>query len=311
MAALTWIEATDEIIGAGHPQKSDTKNRAGIMLNTNILVGHDTAGRHRAQDTAIVGEINTYTGDGASEKVISLTNTALNPKLIIVWEGSGQVPVEKMASMTGDISFCRYGVGSMRSWISQDIGEFTVKYTTILNVNLTTYYYLVLGIDTTSTYTGTPAAGSDPTWITSSTSNLMIGDGTASVSAGNIANNVESAINTLFGIAHNTTTGAHTTDPYSDFGKVETGEYIGNGVDDRNISLENIDIEIVGLLIQSNTGLATQTHLVWSGDNTNTEPASAFYANAIQSTGIGTFQLGTSTNVNGDGITYYYIATGD
>ena len=314
MAALTWIEATDEIIGEGHPQKGDTKNRAGIALYTNMLVGHDSAGRHRAQDYALVGEIGTYVGDGSSSKVISLTNTTLMPKFCLLWRDSTLNPYERIDTLPTDKGYQRGQEGaSLFSVLSFDAGEFTVSQSNYLT-NAVTFYYLVLGIDNTASYTGTPAAGSDPTWITSSTSNLMIGDGTGTVSSGNIGNNIESAINTLFGVAHNTTTGAHTTDPYSGFGKIETGFYVGSGSGDITVSLsEDIDIKyIICLRVNTSTSVLNEVaskNETMAATDSKREIWAALITDGILTIGTGEFDV--DTDYNNTTYTYYWMAIGE
>jgi hypothetical protein len=307
MAALTYISASDEIIGASHPQKTDTKNRAGIGLNTNILVEHTQAGRHDAQNYALVGEIDTYSGDDSTPRTISLSNATLTPKMLIVWRDSVLRPKEKFDSFANDESFERAG-SAINNELEFATGEFTVK-SASLNASGITYYYLVLGIDNTATYTGNPAAGSDPTWITSSTSNLMIGDGTGTVSSGNIGNNIESAINTLFGVAHNITTGIHTTNPYAAYGKIEPGSYGGDNTDDRDITLTNtaLDVKYV-VIIPYSVAAAYSRSESMAGDNTKQEKSGAFQVDRIQSLGTGTFQVGNTLNQTGE--TYHWIAIG-
>jgi hypothetical protein len=311
MAALTYINSSDRIIGANHPQFSDTKNRAGITLNANTLVEHEQTGRHLTfQKTALICLPGTYTGDGNPTKTITLSNSNLEPKVVFVWHNAAQFTLEKIDTMSSTDAFRRGSTGAIFAGLALATGQFTVS-SAAWNVNLTTYYYIALGIDTTSTYVGFPAAGSDPTWITSSVLNTMIGDGTSTPGSGNIANNVEIAMNTAFGVAHNTTTGVHTTNPYTGKGKIETGTYSGNNTDNRDITLTDtsLDVKYIGVLID--TGAASGVYSrneSMTGDNAKGETLTTFSSDRIQSMGTGTFQVGLS--LNGTGNTYHWYVIG-
>jgi hypothetical protein len=310
MATPDWIASTEYIVGANHPDGlPDTKNRAGQTINTMMLVGHDANGRHLLQDYTLRGEINTYTGDGADTQTITFSNSNLKPLLLTVWADNTQTPVEKTDTIPDVDDAFRRPFTSFLGSIFTDFstGQFIVDSAT-WNTNLTVYYYRVIGIDTTSTYTGDAGAGSDPTWITSSTLNRMIADDSASISSDNIGNNVESFIWTEF-IEEHDADGAHTTDPYAGFGRIESGTYTGNSTDDRDISL-TYSIDIKYLLVISDTATAATRNESMSGDNTKREATAAFQANFIQSLGTGTFQVGNAAAINLTDTPFYYIAIG-
>lgn len=90
------IVYTEEMVGAGHPTKSDTLNRL-------ALVEHDTDGTHKGGDVCHI-KTGTYTGDGAVSKAI--TGVGFQPKYLCIWphptgEDTKQI-FEKLDQTWGD-----------------------------------------------------------------------------------------------------------------------------------------------------------------------------------------------------------------
>lgn len=188
---------------------------------------------------------------------------------------------------------------------SFDVGQF-------VNGNGLTNYYLVLGIDEDTTYTGDGgAAGSDPTWMTSGnlTTAPMIGSDDATVSqTTNSANAVESEIWTLF-IEEHTVAGAHSITIESAI--IECNKYSATaGADDRTITLENSNLQIAYLFVFRNFDEGMHScSASMTADNTKIETTAAFQADYIQDISTaGQFTVGSS--LNSGAYTYYYCAIG-
>lgn len=93
--------------------------------------------------------------------------------------------------------------------------------------------------------------------------------------------------------------------------KVAYGTYVGDGNDNRDISVSPSFV-IKAVMIKNNSTNGAQLSFAGMGDkarNLAVETA-APGANVIQSIGTGTFQVGASSGTNGNGITYYWFALG-
>jgi hypothetical protein len=444
MATPDWLAATEQIIGASHPTRSNSKDRCGQTIQSMIEINHTEAGVHDARTTGLVGEIGTFSGNGAA-RTISLSNSGLTPKKVYVWEaidttervtnggfpsdtsnwttynfgnglptiasvaggqagncceltsnaatgsqmfyqalsgliidreytisyymkegtaapsagilwgdsigagswvdgpntapaawtqyeatfkatattmyvqcvtenlttgntmlfdtisvaeamGSEITRIDEMASEKAQLS--RYSTNAWATdWIdnfqagSFDIGAYPC------NTNGETNYYCVLGYDTGTVPTGDAGAGSDPTWITSSTANLIIADDSADVDAENVANAVESEIWTEF-IEEHTVAGAHSVTLQHE--RIETIDWAGNDGDDRTISCDIDDLDIHHIEVYKDGDHVYTKSTDMSGDNTKAEDAGAFVANLIQDiTTNGEFEVGTGLNASG------------
>jgi hypothetical protein len=91
---------------------------------------------------------------------------------------------------------------------------------------------------------------------------------------------------------------------------IDVASYAGTGADNRNIATVGFQPEYV--LVRANdtaTGrAANQRPSSLAGDSTLLFTATAAGANRIQALQPTGFQLGTSTDVNANGVTYYYLA---
>lgn len=99
--SITLISDTDYIVGQGHPTYTDTKNRAGQELHTKFTARHDTDGHHHALNALCYGEEGTFEGDGTTSRAITLTDTDLIPKFVMVHE----LPVNKDAEFVANGEF--------------------------------------------------------------------------------------------------------------------------------------------------------------------------------------------------------------
>jgi hypothetical protein len=305
MATPDWLAATERIVGASHPLYANTKDRCGQTIQTMLEVEHDEDGRHLPQEYILVGEILTYAGDGGSSKVVSFTNTELVPKLAIVWYDGAAAPLEKTDTLTGGDDAVQRKDTTVLSYMSFQKGQLTIK-NVAYNGNTVTHYALILGIENEATYTGDTGAGSDPTWITSSTLNKIIADNSDTISTDNIANNVESYIWDKFTHEHNAD-GTHSTDPYDNsFGKIETGSFARTGGEQVVTMINSIDVSYLFCYTSFVAGQAETANEDMSMPNAKLETVAAFNANRIKSLGTGTFTVETSA----DSLTHYWLAIG-
>lgn len=93
---------------------------------------------------------------------------------------------------------------------------------------------------------------------------------------------------------------------------LETGTYVGNATDNRNISLVTMTSQITFLFCVAATN--SRGSLKISDPSTDNAFASFLangggFADQIQSMGAGAFQIGTTT-INNDMVTYHYVALG-
>ena len=93
--------------------------------------------------------------------------------------------------------------------------------------------------------------------------------------------------------------GDHMSDLLSLFWKCEAITWTGNAADDRNISLSDGDLDVKFIRVWEAATVGT-----WfksedmAGDTTFDTPTITSAADFVQSVGTGTFQVGTSLNVN-------------
>lgn len=110
------------------------------------------------------------------------------------------------------------------------------------------------------------------------------------------------------GVEHNDD-GTHKT---SGFLISEIYSYVGNGADDRNISLQNANIDIIFILIFKEDGeYPVFKSIDMVGDSAKQLGTNAFQTNMIQSiTTTGQFQVGSDDATNKNGDTYHYLIWG-
>jgi hypothetical protein len=90
---IELIQTSEYIVAKDHPKFTDIKNRAAISMHGLHLIGHEADGKHASRLYAGVGEENTFTGNGTYPRIITLTNTALTPKIVLAWEAPNVDPL--------------------------------------------------------------------------------------------------------------------------------------------------------------------------------------------------------------------------
>ncbi len=300
--AITYLTASDPIVAANDPRYPDAKNSCGQYITTQILVEHDADGSH---DFAynLVGEIGTYTGNGAA-RTITLSDSSLTPKLVIVWRDGASAPIFHFSNFdTSEVmATTRANTLGWTSWITGTaLGEFSLDTYAGVNENAVSFYYLVLGVGITTTYTGTPASGSDPTWVDDG--EAMEADGTLN----SIANRVEGHIETQFLVGHSDA-GVHSSHPLAAFGKIDLVSWAGDGLE-KVVTLNDTALDIKELFLfyivsggDGNYAIESMT----AGDAKH-EKTAAFTASRL-TLGTGTFTLSAAGNVNGQ--SFYAMAIG-
>jgi hypothetical protein len=310
--AITYISTSELIVAESHPFYTDIKNRGGKYIQAQIEVEHSAAGIHDNRTTGLHVEIGSYVGDGTASKVISLTNTNLNPLYVEVWYSHA---ADEPVFTTPEV-YDLYSQGYGMPWITGGLlegcfpqngyatGSFTVGFNADnhTNRNGSTFYYLVIGYEI---HALSPTGGVDPTWVEHGDSLLGGAVGTE------VPNKVEKYLEDAFLVEH-ADAGTHSSPPLAH--RIEQGTYTGNDADDRVISLVITDLDLKYLLIRSvgaarNAAMKTED---LAGDNTKENDAAAFAADMIQDiTTNGQFQIGTNPLVNDGAETYFYVAIGD
>ena len=96
--------------------------------------------------------------------------------------------------------------------------------------------------------------------------------------------------------------------------KIESGTYVGNGTNPRDISLTNVDLNIDFIVLGDATGTATMA-ITFSGMNPTSliwidGAAPVANTTTITSLGVGTFTVNDATYSNANLSTYYYLCFG-
>lgn len=295
--AITYISSTDPFVGANHPFYPDILFRAGAYIKTQLELEHNDDGTHPNKEHGLIIEEDTYTGNGTPNRNITLTNSNLTPLWLAIYCDD--------ATVRGADG---YNVAGTQYWVLatqlEDItttGQFTIGANDHTNEDTTTFYYVVMGYDDDTAWTGT-ASGSAPTWVED-------GDTLdANVAGTGVLNQVAKHIEDMFLDEHNDD-GTHKTFPF-DF-SIETGVFTPNGNDDRDITLdENIDIKAIWTSIYSPTYYSYwRHHKVESlaGDASFRTQNTGTMTNRIQSIGTGEFQVGDSLNAGTNPIAWCCI----
>ena len=151
MPTPDWVEYTEKRYGVGSTGNEDTFNRACRTLWDDMFtVQHDKDGDHKADlfpSTKI--EEGSYTGNGADDRNISLSDGTLDIKFMRVYSAEVAYTYIRTEGMAGDnTKNTKYnpGVVFQADQIqSVGTGTFQVGTNAAVNTNLATYYYLVVG----------------------------------------------------------------------------------------------------------------------------------------------------------------------
>ncbi len=299
---------------SGYVKSGTSGDEAYQVRITDILTGDIIASGTTSSSWVQWSATWTPTQDYISNAIIALIKpTATAGTMLfdtITCKNSESSVSQKLITFPSDYSNTRKntllvtnGLGSLAT------GSFSIPANSTVNHNGVTNYYYVLGVDVTTVPSGDAGAGSDPTWITSDVANLMYGDGTG-VSTTNWANSVEGEIETAFLHEHNDN-GTHTAPIWSGYGQVETYTYVGDGTDNRVVSLQDTTLIIKELfLFRDYSGaVVASKNVSMAYDATKLETTASLASNYIESIGTGSFVVGSTANIAG--VTYYYYAAGE
>ena len=108
---------------------------------------HDKDGDHMSDLLALFhkAEPITWTGTGADDYDISLSDSSLDVKFVQIWEASTAGTWWKSEDMAGDTTFDSPTVTSSANYI-QSVGTGTLQVGTALNVGSRVYYGIVYGV---------------------------------------------------------------------------------------------------------------------------------------------------------------------
>lgn len=287
----------------------------------------------------------TYSGTGADNHAI--TGLVFQPEVVFIFRDDATATNVTMAwscpSMSGGTIVT--DMGNVASAIkSLDVAGFTLGTSVYVNASGTTYHYVAIGSDAaylkTGTYTGNGSdnrnitgIGFQPDFVLVNRPNLSggaawwagCGDSSADlcdVSYGWVANMIQSVASGSFQVGTDAWVNNNGTTYYylclkNSPGNILAASYTGNGSDNRNIVPADVFQPVFALVKRgsSSTKLkaAYKTNTL-AGDSAwePTTPGSAVRAaNIIQALNANGFQVGTSTDVNENAITYYYLILAD
>lgn len=108
---------------------------------------HDADGDHMADLLALFWKCEpiTWTGNGADDRDISLSDGDLDVKFIKVWEAATAGTWWKSEDMAGDTTFDSPTIISTADFV-QSVGTGTIQVGVSLNVNLRDYYAVAYGV---------------------------------------------------------------------------------------------------------------------------------------------------------------------
>lgn len=281
---------------------------------------------------AIKMATGTYTGDAADNRVIAV---GFQPDLVIVKDTAATEGAARSSSMAGDVS---KPMGTATAFQADHIQSltgtgFTIGTNNRVNRNNRIYHWVAFKANgqamTVGTYNGNGASRSFTGFGFSPEAVILMG------------NNAARAVSRLSGMTRSygfdastgITTGVTSLDAdgfsvgtaaeanangvayhYVAFNDVansiDVASYAGNNTDNRGIAAVGFQPEYV--LVRANdtaTGRSANARPAsLAGDSTLLFTATAAGTNRVQAIQSNGFQLGTSTDVNANGVTYHYLA---
>jgi len=150
MGIPEWVQYTELLYGHNTTTgNTDTFNRACKEIWDVFTAEHQKNGVHAASLSSglWVMETGTYTGNGADDRNISLSNAALDIKYIRIWSEADENSVLRNESIAGDNAKVSLIGGTFSSdhIQSQGTGTFQVGTSLRVNQNLSDYYYVAYG----------------------------------------------------------------------------------------------------------------------------------------------------------------------
>lgn len=280
---------------------------------------------------------SAYAGTGIDGYAIS--GVPFKPDLVIIKAATANTGVLRTSTMTGDSSKDTAAYTALEANLIQslDSSGFSVGTDARVNTNGTTYYYMAFknydGEMEQGTYTGN---GVDNRNISATTFQpdylIIIPPGANQVvfrnsawGAGDLTNayeggpNFSGAIKALAGTGFQVGTANTVNTNGSTYRwiawkaipkRIVVGSYVGNGVDDRNIT--GLGMQPEYLKINRDGGSGASHKSSFTGANTSMSYlALGNRVNEIQDLLIDGFQVGTANPVNANTSNYYYIAFRD
>jgi hypothetical protein len=274
----------------------------------------------------------TYTGNATDNRAITV---GFQPDFVLVKDANNSEGVARSSSMAGDVS---KPMGSLTAFAadniqSLDANGFTVGLDNRVNRNGRTYYWGAFkansqamkvgtynGNGTTKSITG---VGFQPELVILMGNNAQRAAARYSGAARTYGFDASTGVTTgvtAFG-ADGFTVGAAAEAnangvayhyvAFNDFANsISLGSYTGNNTDDRAIATPNFQPEFVMVRADDTaTGRAANWHpSALAGDNTLLLTATASGTNRVQAFQATGFQVGTSTDVNANTVSYRYLA---
>lgn len=275
-------------------------------------------------------QTGSYVGDGAVGRTIS--GLAFQPDIVIVRSNGGDDAVIRTSAMpAGDAKDITSGNSLDPNLITSfGANSFVVGDDDLVNRSGRTYYWTAMKAGanvSTGSYAGNGADNRNitgvafqPSWVMTMGDGeedyfrpaLLAGDASYRMDGSNSnTNRIQATLADGFQVgSHQNVNQSGVTYYWIAFAstaKVVTGTYTGNGADNRNITGLGMNPGFVWVKRSSSSMGVWRTDAV-SGDRTlywdNTSPAS----NRIQSLFSDGFQVGTNSQANSSGSTYYYLA---
>ncbi len=146
---IQWCQTGERWDGendtSGNP---DNFNRANKVIYDVWCVNHNDDGSHKTDDT-IVMEQGSFAGNSTDNRDISLTNSALTIRFLMIAARGTEYPVIRTTNMSGDNSK-ELASNALQSNQIQSIsttGQFQVGADSAVNATGTTYDYIAIGVE--------------------------------------------------------------------------------------------------------------------------------------------------------------------
>jgi hypothetical protein len=278
----------------------------------------------------------TYTGNGGDNRQI--LGLAFQPDVVIVKGNNTQVAITRTSMMSGDASKPLSGATALSADRIQslDSSGFTLGTNAQVNANGTAYYWIALkaasdelklgtynGNGTSQSITG---LGFSPEYVITASVGadraVQRFAGMSSTYRFDAATGQPTAITSLgadgFSVGSSTDANRNgTAYQYLAFndtpGRVDTGSYNGNGLDNRDIG--GIGFQPHYVIVRADDTVTARPGVhrpaALGGDSTLRFDANANLANAIQALQADGFQVGTDTGVNVNNVAYHHLAVRD
>ncbi len=286
------------------------------------------------QAAGMVVRSGSYTGDGTDDRAI--TGLGFQPDVVILKGDTGQVGICRISTMVGDVS---KSLGGGEVLLANRIQSFNPDGFTIgsdpdVNGSGTSYYWIAFKTEASSlvvgSYTGDgtddrsiTGVGFQPEYVIVMGENArvawqrsaqMLGDMSIPFrQTGPSANRIQALEADGFQVGfadHVNASGV--TYHYAAWpavaGRVNVGSYTGNGTDNRNITGAGFQPEYVIVKAEAAISGAHRPAALGNGDNTLNFNGSVNFTDGIQALQTDGFQVGTRSEVNQSGTTYYWTA---